>query len=221
MIATLSSASLRTPLPTDWELICGCDTGTYMAASFIAIPPGDSPSALVIEEFPNYRYVSHEIELLGMSIPEWARFVYRRFRAYRPGVERCKLWADPNTQFRAELRHYKLDLLPNHRGDALRVEVAREYMMAKDPQRLFLAPWLEVLPYEIEAAKWPDDTTSAGKFMRIKHHDHLLDTVEHALSRRPRSAALIEEKKLSFLEQQFRQHRQQMPRHADIHLGRH
>ena len=212
--------ALRSPLPPGWELTVGCDTGTYMSAVFEAIPPGDSPAAIAIAEFPNYRYVGHEIELLGLSTPEWARHVYLAFRYFCPRIERCKAWADANTQFRAELAHYGLDLRPNLRGPELRVEIAREYLQAASPCRHFLAPWLTILPYEIEHAHWPEDTTTAGRFMRVKHHDHTLDGMEHALSRRPRGKFIEPTKQRSFLEQQFEQHRHSMPIARDPHLGR-
>ena len=207
------------PLPDDWDLVVGADTGTYMSAVFVAIPPGDSPAAVAIAEFPNYRYVATAIELLGLSTPEWARQVYRAFRYFRPRTERCKAWADPNTQFRAELAHYGLDLRPNFRGPELRVEIAREYMQAHDPERVSLAPWLSVLPYEIEHAKWPEDTTSAGKFTRLKHHDHTLDCFEHALSRRPRGKTILRERKQSFLDKMLQQYGRPRESQGDPHLG--
>lgn len=207
------------PLPDDWDMIVGFDTGTYMSAVFAAIPPGDSPAAVVIYEQPNYRYVATAIELLGLSTPEWARTVHRAFRYFRPKIERCKGWADPNTQFRAELAHYGLDLRPNFRGPELRVEIAREYMQAKDPVRVSFAPWLSVLPYELEHAKWPEDTTAAGKFTRLKHHDHTLDCFEHALSRRPRGKTILREQKQTFLEQQLAMYGRTRERTSDVHLG--
>ena len=197
------------PLPDDWSLIVGADTGTYMSAVFVAIPPGDEPQAIVLAEFPNYRYVAHEIELLGFSVPEWARQVMAAYRHLQPASSRCHAWADPNTQFRAELLHYGIHLRPNQRKLELRVEIAREYMQSVIPAipgvreaqpRLLLMPWLEILPYELEHAKWPEGTTGAGKFERIKEHDHTLDPLEHALSRRPRSKAILRRGKRSFLD---------------------
>lgn len=211
--------ALRGPLPDDWDILVGADTGTYMSAVFVGIPPGDSPMAAVLADFPNYRYVGHEIELLGMSTPEWARQVYACWKYFRPGKETCSAWADPNTQFRAELQHYGIHLRPNFRGPELRVEIAREYMMAKDPERVSFAPWLQVLPYEIEHAKWPEDTTSAGKFMRLKHHDHTLDGFEHCLSRRPRGKHILREEQKSFLDQYLDANRIPTPKVRDPHLG--
>lgn len=218
LVPLVSPRALK-PLPRDWDLIVSVDTGTFMSATFTAIPPGDiDPGACVIEEIPNYRYVSHEIELLGASNTEWARHVYRCWRYHRPEEEWCNCFVDPNTQFRAELLHYKLNLVGNTKGPELRVEIAREYMAA-DPQRLWLAPWLTVLPYEIEHAKWPDDTNSAGKFMRIKRHDHTLDTMEHSLSQRPRSKPVVDALPQSFLDSMLAMYGRLPEGFDDPHLG--
>lgn len=208
------------PLPDGWDLVVGVDTGTYMSAVFTAIPPGDVAQLIPIFEAPNYRYVTTEIELLGETVPEWARRVYSAFKYFCPGKERCKAWADPNTQFRAELAHYGLDLRPNYRGPELRVEIAREYLNAKEPQRVFLSPWLTVLPYEIENAKWPEETTASGKFMRLKRNDHSLDCFEHTASRRPRGRQIRKDKPPSFLQQHLAAHRWPGLNLADPHVGR-
>lgn len=205
-------------LPPDWDLLVGADTGTYMGMVFCAICP-DPYALLMVAEVPNYRYVSNEIELLGLSVPEWARLCHVIFRHLRPRETKLKAWADPNTQFRAELSHYDIHLLANERGPELRTEIAREYLHAVDPQRLYFAPWLQILPYEIEHAKWPDAVTGAGKFTRLKGDDHLLDPFEHVCSRRPRRKALTEQKKPSFLDQQLALHRRPIVQAGDPHLG--
>ena len=46
---------------------------------------------------------------------------------------------------------------------------------------------LSLLPYEVEYAQWPELTTSAGKYERLKVNDHVLDCLEHVLSRHPRA----------------------------------
>lgn len=207
-----------TTLPAGWDLLCACDTGTYMSALFMGVCP-DPYGLLALEEFPNYRYVSNEIELLGMSVPEWARWVYKAHQRYKQATK-IHLWADPNSQFKTELAHYGLHLQSNFRGLELRVELAREYMQAKDPQLLFLAPWLKILPYELEHAEWPDETTSAGKFVRIKRDDHTLDCLEHCCSRRPRSKRLRPRKQESFLDRYLRENKSHIPKIADPHLGR-
>lgn len=202
----------------------GIDTGTYMSAAFVAIPPGDEARTVTLAEFPNYRYVAHEIELIGLSIPEWARWVMRGFHHFLPRTERCKAWADTNTQFRSELAHYKIDLRGNTRKLELRTEITREYMGAKTPtgaDRAVLAPWLEILPYEIEHAKWPDGTTGQGKFERIKEHDHTLDCFEHAHSRRPRSKHIFKSGKKSFLQAHLDANQWHRGSKSDPHLGAH
>lgn len=211
-------------LPSDWELIGAADTGTYMSAVFVAICP-DPYCVLALAEFPNYEYISNELELTGISVPEWARWVHRSWNHLRPATK-VKLWADLNTQFRAELQHYDIHLMPNLRGPELRTEIAREYMSSRGedgrPNRALLAPWLKILPYEIEHAKWPDETTGAGKFQRIKQNDHTLDGWEHCLSRRPRARHLRKEEKKSFLQRMLDQYgrpdRQRIG--GDPHLGR-
>lgn len=209
-------------LPDDWAVIVGMDTGTYMSALFVGVPPGDEAYILCLAEVPNYRYVAHEIELLGYSIPEWARMVMAIHRHLQPRKERCFAWADPNTQFRTELKHYGIDLHANHRKLELRVEITREYAQSVGPtgvDRLLMAPWLDILPYEMEHAKWPDGTTGAGKFERIKEHDHTLDCLEHSCSRRPRSKDILRPKRMSFKERYLVEHGLKRPAGGDPHLG--
>ena len=93
-------------------------------------------------------------------------------------------WADSNSQFKAELwNNHKFQLLGNTIGKEKRTESAREYFQGN---KIWFAPWLRMVPYEVENALWPESTTSAGRFERVKHNDHLLDGVEHLCSRRPR-----------------------------------
>lgn len=180
----------------------------------------DPYSAIVLAEFPNYRYVGGEIELLDISNPEWARSIHTAYSKLRPGTAKVKGWVDTNTQFRQELARYHLVLTGNSRKLELRVEVTREYVQAKDPFMFYMMPWLSVLPYEMEHAHWPDEETSAGKFVRLKQNDHTLDTVEHVLSRRPRARRIVESRKETFLEQYLRTHRNPRYRSGDTHLGR-
>jgi hypothetical protein len=210
----LSLSTIR--LPDEFELLVGADTGTYMSACLIAVQP-DTHDTFVIFEAPNYHYVGGEIELLGMSTPEWADLVVSTYRHFRPNTSKIHGWVDPNSQFRMELQHYDLVLHPNHRGLELRVEICREYFQAK---KIWLAPWLEVLPYELEIARWPDESTTTGKFVREKRNDHTLDGVEHVLSRRPRGRLLRKEKSLSFKEKLLQKYRQPGVGYSDPHLGR-
>ncbi len=215
----LSLRNLNLPLPPSWTMYAACDTGTYMSA-VLALAPPDTHDLLVVETFENYRYVGGEIELLGDSIPEWARRVKTAADKYKPGKSRLHLWCDENSQFKTELANYGLALQGNPRKLELRVEVTREYF---NSHHLWLAPWLAtgVLAYELEQAIWPDDTNSAGRFERAKLNDHTLDCIEHICSRRPRHKAMIREKKKSFLEQEFAQHEgwRMMQVSRDPHLG--
>lgn len=216
----LSFDDLR--IPDGWPILVGFDTGTFMSASFTAFCP-DPYCALTIAEFPNYRYVGGEIELLGMSNHQWAQHVFASYNKLRPGTTKVHGWVDENTQFRAELNHYGLVLRGNPRKLELRVEISREYVQAVDPPRYYLAPWLTVLPYEMEHAAFPDSTTSSGRFEREKTNDHTLDTVEHVLSRRPRTKTVLGKSKDSFLDRFLKENRFPVPpgRGVDPHLGRH
>ena len=203
-------------IPRDAEVLLAVDTGTYLSGLLVAIDPAHH--AFVLDEFPNYRYVSDQIELQDQTVPEWAATVVKAARHFHITP---RAWADPNTQFRAELRRYGLLLLKNKIAPEARTAVAREYFHR---DRVHLAPWLAILPYELEHAQWPDTTTSAGRFSRRKRTDHTLDCLEHILSRRPRgqhSSAVARPKRFleTFLEA-YQEPRLHM-KHTDPHLGRH
>ena len=212
----LSRKDLQLPLRPGWDMIVGYDTGAFMSACFGIIVP-DSLDILITDEFPNYRYISGDIERLDISDPEWAREVVAAYHEYRPGITKVRGWVDQNSQFKRELAHYNLHLRSNMIDLDVRVEVLREYTQAK---RIWFAPWLKVLPYEMENARWPEEHTSAGRFSRIKTNDHTLDCVEHIVSRRPRSKALINPKKETFLERYLRENKWHRPVIGDAHLGR-
>lgn len=213
----LSATDLRRPLPSGWSLLCGLDTGTYMSLTFTLFPP-DSAEAFVVYEQPNYRYVGGEIELLGESIPEWSRKALAEYTKYKPGSSKLHAWCDENSQFKTELRNYDIHAQGNRRKLELRVEISREYFSNR---RVRLAPWLSVLPWELEHAVWPPESTSAGKFERLKTNDHTLDTIEHVLSRRPRHKSMVRSKSETFVERHLRMNRRHDigPPH-DPHLGR-
>ncbi len=212
----LSASDLRRPLLPGWSLLVGGDTGTYMSSAFILFPPDDG-DCFVVHEHPNYRYVGGEIELLGYSIPEWSRELLTEYRRYKPSVSRLHAWCDENSQFKSELRHYNVALQGNKRKLELRVEISREYFQNR---RVHLAPWLSVLPWELEHAVWPDEATSAGKFERLKTNDHTLDCVEHVLSRRPRNKSMVRSKSETFVQRHLRLNkRHDLPSGRDPHLG--
>lgn len=217
-LAAVEPRDLRRPLPQGWTILCGLDTGTYMGITFTLFPP-DSQDAFVVYELPNYRYVGGEIELLDYSIPEWSREVFVEYRKWQPGAARLHAWCDENSQFKSELRRYRIIAHGNKRKLELRTEITREYF---NNRRVWLAPWLKILPWELEHARWPDEATSAGRFEREKTDDHILDCVEHTFSRRPRHLTQVGPKHESFVDRFLRLHRRRdfSPK-VDPHLGRH
>jgi hypothetical protein len=165
-------------IPAGWEIVGACDTGTFASALLVALSPeGD---AYVLEEFPNYRYVASVPERdETLTIPSWAKGLLTRSRQVGG---KDWFYADQNSQFKVELRNYGVHLEGNKTPLETRTEIAREYFQLN---KIFLAPWLSVLPFELENAQWPEETSAAGKFARIKNRDHTLDCLEHILSRRP------------------------------------
>ncbi len=202
------------------EFFLGADTGTYLSFVLAMVTPDPAPLAtcFVLEEFPNYRYVGGEIELTGESLASIATRVLDAW-TYYTGKTDARAWADPNTQFAGEFAQYRLHLLANSRKLEFRTEAARTYFSAN---RIALAPWLDILPYELEEAHFPDETTSAGQYVRIKRNDHTLDCLEHILSRKPRGKVINQARKPGFLEQHFHQHKTTAAVLArpDPHLGR-
>lgn len=165
-------------IPEGWEIVSGADTGTYYTALSVAFSPDGE--AFVIDEYPNYRYVAGAAERdEQITIPQWARQVQAGIaaRGARPAF-----WADKNTQFKAELRNYGLILLGEGTPVETRTEITREYFQHG---QIKLAPWLSVLPFELENASWPEEATASGKFSRVKDRDHTLDCLEHVLAKRP------------------------------------
>lgn len=174
-------------IPQGWELVGGADTGSFYSSLLVAFSPNGD--AFVVEEFPNYRYVAGLPERdESISIPRWAGNVVQRTSQIGG---RPTFWADSNSQFKSELVNYGMSLLPAKVPVETRTEITREYF---EHRRIFLAPWLEVLPFELENAAWPDEASASGKFARIKDRDHTLDCLEHILARRPVGRAIIPSK---------------------------
>jgi hypothetical protein len=201
-------------IPDDWEILAGADTGTYMAGLICAIPPTDDPPVYVLEEFPNYHYVGGTIELSGFTVRQWIARFAMRLRHYTHDT-RNHAWVDRNTTFVTEIAH-GLTLRRNHIHGEVRTEVTREYFQLG---KVLLAPWLTVLPYEVEHAKWPDHETSSGRFVRAKSKDHTLDCLEHICSRRPLSVRTTGQAKPRFLDRYLTAHQHTPTGPADIHLG--
>lgn len=165
-------------VPSNWEIVCGADTGTHYSGLVVAFDPNGL--AYVLEEFPNYRYVAGSIERdEQITIPQWCFGVSERVNQLNGHPN---FWADPNTQFKAEMRNYGVTLLSEKTPVETRTEITREYFQHN---RIFLAPWLVTLPFELENAAWPEEASISGKFSRVKDRDHTLDPLEHILARRP------------------------------------
>lgn len=199
-------------IPSGWEIVGGADTGTFYSAIIVAFSPqGD---AFVIDEYPNYKYVSGDAERdESLSIPRWASTVVKR--SIQLGGK-AGFWADPNSQFKGELRNYGMSLLPARAPVEARTEIAREYF---ENGRIWLAPWLTVLPFELENASWPEEASMSGKFARLKDRDHTLDPLEHILARRPAGKTLEESARAgSWAVATFGKPRSGS---KNIHLGRH
>jgi hypothetical protein len=200
-------------IPEGWEIVGGADTGTYTSAVLVAFSP--EGKAFVIYEFPNYRYIAGVPERdETMTIPSWAAkvcHVCARLNA------RAVLWADRNSQFKQELLNYNIHLLSDKTPAEARTEITREYF---EHNRIWLAPWLKILPFELENAKWPESASSAGKFMRVKDRDHTLDCLEHILARRPKGEWATALKKYKTWGEAFSGQFKKGPVPSNPHLGR-
>lgn len=190
--ASCTLANLQ--IPEGWTVEGAADTGTFMSGTILAFSPDGE--AFVIYEQPNYDYVAGKIALdETASIPRWANQMRLAMNVF--GVR--GLWADLNSQYKHELRfHHDIILLPAKINLQTRTEIAREYVQAR---RVWLAPWLRILPREMEMAQWPEEATAAGRYERLKVSDHTLDTFEHLLARRPVGRMVNPVKPASFKEQ--------------------
>lgn len=172
-------------VPDGWLVEGAGDTGAHTSGLLVAVSPdGDT---FVLAEFPNYHYVNTELELDEQtSIPAWATQIKTAMNDF--GVR--GLWADKNSQFKRELLNYGIVLLGASTGLEARTEITRTYLQQG---KLWLAPWLRILPYELELAQWPEESTVTGKFQRIKRNDHTLDCLEHILARHPRGSVITKD----------------------------
>ena len=202
-------------IPDDWTVIAGADTGTYLSGVICAIPPEDEPPIYVLHEAPNYHYVSGTIELTGLTVRRWMEDFGRRLQQLSGGQTQ-HAWVDRNTTFLHELAE-GLAFERNFIHLELRTEITREYFQQG---RIFLAPWLTILPYELEHATWPDEATAGGRFTRRKRHDHTLDCLEHVASQRPISTHDRTEGPSKFLDRYLAENKRQVEgRRKDVHLG--
>lgn len=200
-------------VPQGYTIIGGADTGTYYTALLVAFSPdGD---AFVIDEFPNYRYVAQQPERdEDITIPAWASALADR-TLFLGG--QAAYWADKNSQFKKEMQAYGVNLLPATLPVEARTEVAREYFQAN---KIWFAPWLSVLPFEVENASWPEEASAAGKFARVKDRDHTLDCLEHVLSKRPRGRVIQKKNESKTWIEGFLGYSPRAKRGVDPHLGK-
>lgn len=172
-------------IPTDWRVEIGADTGSFCAAVVVAFDP--EGHAYVLDEIVNYSYLAGQPELdPSISLVTYADN-FKRCAALH--MARPNAWCDSNSQFKAEFGHHGVTLMANMRGGRIgagrevRTEAGRQYFQH---HVIWFAPWLKILPYEIENAQWPPRATASGRFERLKVNDHALDSLEHVLSRHPR-----------------------------------
>lgn len=212
--ASVTGAGNREDLrvPDGWDIVSAVDTGTYYTAVSVAFSPDGT--AFVLEEVPNYRYVMGVPERdEAVTIPTWVRQLER---ARQRVGGRPVFWADRNTQFKLELRAYGIGLLPSPLPLEARTEITREYFQHG---RVYLAPWLEVLPFELENAAWPEEASLSGKFQRVKDRDHTLDCLEHVLSRRPYGKPAKKDKKYPTWVENWMGRPKKLPQTKNPHLG--
>jgi hypothetical protein len=196
-------------MPPSWDVVGGADTGTFYSSVLVAFD--QDGFAYVIDEFPNYRYVGQRPDRdVAITIPGWGMNVARNLHS---NGSRAILWADPNSQFKGELLNYGITLLPQKVPVETRTEITREYFQHN---RIYLAPWLDVLPFELENAEWPEETSATGAYKRVKDRDHTLDCLEHILARRPYGRIQTSKGTMTWAESQgWKKTRQS----GNIHLG--
>lgn len=170
-------ANLR--IPSNWTVEVGADTGTFWGAAVVAFD--DLGRAYVLDELPNYRYAGGSIELdPDMSLVTWADRFKRMAAIW--GAKNLA-WVDTNSQFKHEFAvTHGIHLIGNPVGRQARTEALRQMFQHN---RIWLAPWLVTIPYELEHAQWPTEATIGGKFERLKQNDHSLDGLEHVVARHP------------------------------------
>jgi len=171
--ATISNLKI----PPTWEVLGATDSGTFYTALLVGFD--EYGQAFVLEELANYRYIVGELEILDdVTIPTWARRVVGATRRYHASKY---LWTDRQNQMKRELRRYGLFLRSVRDNRETRTEITREYFRKK---RIFLAPWLQNLPIELEQAQWPEGF-DRNRVERRRRNDHGLDCLEHILLQRP------------------------------------
>lgn len=202
-------------IPETWVRWCGIDFGSHYAALFCGFDPRARVRALA--EVANYHYVSGEIEFLkSMSLDVWARQVLDTAELLKG---RWRFFGDANLQMRRELRNtYGIHIEVGMPDLELRCDITRTFFQH---DRILIAPWLDILPEEIERAKFPPHgTNSMGYYRRVKGDDHMLDCLEHPCGKRGQGKVVPKEAPASPLRELIGNARLKDPRDCwDPHLG--
>ena len=205
-------------IPSAWRVESGADTGSVCAAVVIAFDP--EGNAYVLDEIVNYSYLAGQPELdPAISLVTYADN-FKRCAALHNA--RPIAWCDSNSQFKAEFTHHGVTLMANTRGGRVgagrevRTEAGRQYFQHNV---IWFAPWLKILPYEIENAQWPPKATASGRYERLKVNDHALDSLEHVLSRHPRGTLAKPETMPELPGMMVPRPRRRRHSHGDPHLG--
>lgn len=200
--------------PFGTYFMMGAKLGRFSSACISALVPGRE-DVLVVAEVPNYHYVGDgEIELLGLSPTQWAEKVVEEWKFFEPARRAVAIIGEDDA-FDKALKRTKLSFAKNmRRKPEVRTEVTREFFEMK---RVYLTPWLTVLPYELYKAKWPPEASGRGN-ERVEGQDYTLTGLEHVLSRRPRPKKVREAKRTTFVQQIIDQ-QVKLPRRLDSHMG--
>lgn len=192
----------------------GAKLGRFSSACIGALIPGHD-TVFIVDEVPNYHYVGDgEIELLGMSPTQWAEQVVAAWSFYAPSRRALAIIGEDDL-FDKALKRTKLSFAKNlRRKPEVRTEVTREFF---ETRRVFIAPWLTVLPHELYKAKWPPEASGKGN-ERLEGQDYTLTGLEHILSRRPRPKRVKQERRTTFV-QKLIDAQVKMPRRLDGHMG--
>jgi len=191
------SENLRVPI--NWIRVLGFDGGTHRG--FIPMVFDEDGNVFFLAEFGNYRYVSGIIDKYDdrdfPSVAGEARDFCDRLKGNWHAV------TDPNSQWKTDCAMVGINVnIGSYVGEKtpeVRTDRCIEYFQH---DRAYFAPWLSMLPFEFERARYPDKPTSAGRLSRISENDHFLDCAEHGCAAMARKKAKANPKdiQLSWLE---------------------
>ena len=161
-------------IPQHWKRLNGADTGTYRAAVIGCVNPYGE--IFFLFELCNYRYVGTSIEeIRKITISVWADDMKKKAAIVG---SRFEFLADHNTQFKSEmLNQHQIILTRGVKDPELRSDLLKGLFQQG---KIWLMPWLRILPRELEAAEYPKkESTATGRRVRSKKDDHMMDCAEH------------------------------------------